>query len=217
MFFCDVHALGTTHAASSGVTHASLRCPGLEAKYGGLQATSRDQQLQQASEASGGNDAAQHTESNDSNTTAVNSIKGEEPSGEVSSCTCDGGEMSGGTDLDTLPAASDSEETGQDIAESGGMDGSESMVLGTGKPCNRASSADSTAAALAAEELIKDEQEWATCLKACKGRLNRLFLDCGMPSLPCQVRREVCQLVHAMLFPSCINFTWHILWPAAAE
>ena len=182
-----------------------IQCPGLEAKYRGLQVISREGQLLRTSVASTCNDATDVSEPNDSMPNPVDVSKDEETSPDVPPHTSSELKRAGEPEQGTLPVAPESAKTGQH------EEATENLCIG-------GSSTSSTATCSPHAELGKDQGndcDWAACVTACKGRLNRMLLGCGMPSLPCQVGWYVRELNSSVPPTCCMDFGGHPSLPNA--
>ncbi len=166
-------------------------CPGLEAKYGGLPVTDHGGQPQGASEMSSSSDAAQPSESSDGMPVDVEVSRDEEACTRSPSHSHGQREMGGETEQDDNHGRVECDTEARHDTEASACSGtSHSTNSVTDESYDRRSSASSMATALAADAASPDEgseSDWAACAQACKGRLNRMLLGCGMPSLPCQV------------------------------
>ena len=185
--FRDVYVPGTVGNVSLTSSHVLLY-PGLEAKYGGLQVTHHDEHSQGASGMSSSSDAAQPSEPSDSMSNVVESSEDDKAS-TVSLPHTDGQKgMDDETEERKGHGAAERTEVRQEVKATVRSGRSHSTLSLTDKSYGGRSSATSTATALASDAASKgSECDWAACMEACKGRLNRMLLDCGMPSLPCQV------------------------------
>ncbi len=187
--FRHVHvpsACGIVSLISSNV----LLYPGIEAKYGGLQVTDHYRQPQGASETSSSSDAAQPSECSDSMPNVMKISENDGASTEGPPRIQGQKGMDGEPDQGNNHGALECTSARQDMRATACSSRSHGTVSATDESHDRCSSANSTGTALAPDEASTDEGrecDWAACVTACKGRLNRMLLGCGMPSLPPQV------------------------------
>ena len=134
-------------------------------------------------------DAAQHSESSDGTLNAVEISDREDASTSPIHTHGQKG-MGDKPDQGSSHGAAEYTEARQDM-EATVYSKSHSTLSATDESYNnRCSSASSMTPALAPDVASTGERlecDWAACVEACKGRLNRMLLDCGMPSLPRQV------------------------------
>ena len=126
-------------------------------------------------------------------------------------------DLEGEPEQGSPPGALEHRQAGHDMAATECTDRSGSMTSATAKSCDTGSVSSSKVTASADSGVSRgggSESVWAACLDACKGRLNRMLLDCGIPSLPCQVRRNMNQQLLAAPLSRCITIPcqiWRIL------
>lgn len=167
----------------------ALWCAGLEAKYGRLQPTGSEHELQESFDIHVHSDGALSKKASNKQSTGAKDRPGNECCSEAPS-TSDARETSDLPAEDALPSTEERKQRKTQTPATQHIEVKEGTSLDAGKPGSTSTGADSDTLDSACDEPQShelDNPDWASCMEACKGRLNRMLLDCGMPDLSNQV------------------------------